>query len=207
MSASTAVAGVFPRTPPRAFRAVPLDARTRRANGCATNVGERAHPRRQRASRRAHCCTTSICRPEADRKSCSILPLANASQARPSSRHDWSRRGAVARETESRRARPCRESRSALADTLRTSLAHVLINRDGPALQPGSRAYERSWIRDGAHDLGDAAASRPRKDVAKEFLRWYAPLSVRERQGAVLRRSARRRSRAGERQSPANSCS
>jgi hypothetical protein len=26
----------------------------------------------------------------------------------------------------------------------------VLVNRDGPWIQPGSRAYERSWIRDGA---------------------------------------------------------
>src|SRR5262249_14736503 len=38
----------------------------------------------------------------------------------------------------------------ALIDTLRTALAHVLINRAGPALQPGARSYRRSWIRDGA---------------------------------------------------------
>jgi hypothetical protein len=61
----------------------------------------------------------------------------------------------------------------ALVDTLRTSLAYVLINRDGPALQPGSRAYERSWIRDGALTsemllrLGD-------EEAVKAFLRWYA---------------------------------
>ncbi|MBX3381868.1 MAG: hypothetical protein KF805_17370, partial [Phycisphaeraceae bacterium] len=36
-----------------------------------------------------------------------------------------------------------------LENTFRTALAHILINRDGPAIQPGSRTYERSWIRDG----------------------------------------------------------
>ena len=37
-----------------------------------------------------------------------------------------------------------------LADTLRTALAHMLISRVGPRLQPGTRSYGRSWIRDGA---------------------------------------------------------
>ena len=60
------------------------------------------------------------------------------------------------------------------ADSLRSSLAHVLINRDDAALQPGSRAYERSWIRDGALTsqmllrLGHA-------DTVRDYLRWYAP--------------------------------
>jgi glycogen debranching enzyme len=62
----------------------------------------------------------------------------------------------------------------ALSDTLRTSLAHVLINRDGPAIQPGSRAYERSWIRDGAMTSEMLLRLGHDKD-AKEFLRWYAP--------------------------------
>ena len=38
----------------------------------------------------------------------------------------------------------------ALVETLKSNLAYVLINRDGPWIQPGSRSYERSWIRDGA---------------------------------------------------------
>ncbi len=59
-------------------------------------------------------------------------------------------------------------------DTLRTSLAHVLINRDGPRLQPGSRSYERSWIRDGA--LSSSALLRlGHESVAREFADWYAP--------------------------------
>lgn len=37
-----------------------------------------------------------------------------------------------------------------IADTFTSQLAYVLINRDGPALQPGSRSYERSWARDGS---------------------------------------------------------
>ena len=41
-------------------------------------------------------------------------------------------------------------SAQALVATLKSNLAFVLVNRDGPWIQPGSRAYERSWIRDGA---------------------------------------------------------
>jgi hypothetical protein len=56
---------------------------------------------------------------------------------------------------------------------MRTQLADILINRDGPAIQPGSRSYSRSWIRDGSLTstallrLGHAA------DV-KDFMEWYA---------------------------------
>jgi hypothetical protein len=61
-----------------------------------------------------------------------------------------------------------------LADTLRSNLAYILINRDGAAIQPGSRAYERSWIRDGSLTstallrLGHAGAVRG-------FIEWFAP--------------------------------
>jgi hypothetical protein len=61
-----------------------------------------------------------------------------------------------------------------LIDTLRTALAHVLINRDGPALQPGARAYERSWIRDGALS-SEALLRLGHEAVVRDFLRWYAP--------------------------------
>ncbi|HKA13823.1 MAG TPA: hypothetical protein VKH41_02295 [Myxococcota bacterium] len=57
--------------------------------------------------------------------------------------------------------------------TLRTALAHILVNRDGPRLQSGSRNYERSWIRDGA--LSSAALVEfGRADDARAFLAWYA---------------------------------
>jgi hypothetical protein len=61
-----------------------------------------------------------------------------------------------------------------LGTLLRSNLAWVLINRDGPAIQPGSRSYERSWIRDGS--LTSAALLRLGHDAAvREFIEWYAP--------------------------------
>ena len=59
-------------------------------------------------------------------------------------------------------------------DTLRTSLAHMLISRVGPRLQPGTRSYARAWIRDGAM-INEGLLRMGREDVAEEFLRWYAP--------------------------------
>ncbi len=61
-----------------------------------------------------------------------------------------------------------------LQRTLRTQAAYILINRDGPAIQPGSRSYDRSWIRDGS--LTSSAMLRlGYTDVARDFARWYAP--------------------------------
>jgi hypothetical protein len=57
---------------------------------------------------------------------------------------------------------------------LRTAVAHVLINRDGPALQPGPRRYTRSWIRDAA-TMAAALLRMGRADEVRDFLRWYAP--------------------------------
>ncbi|WP_277620770.1 amylo-alpha-1,6-glucosidase, partial [Xanthomonas translucens] len=61
-----------------------------------------------------------------------------------------------------------------LADTLRTTLAHMLISRIGPRLQPGTRSYSRSWIRDGAM-ISEGLLRLGRADVAREYLDWYAP--------------------------------
>ena len=60
-----------------------------------------------------------------------------------------------------------------LVDTLRTALAHLLITRDGPILQPGTRAYARSWIRDGAM-IAESLLRLGHADVAADYLRWYA---------------------------------
>jgi hypothetical protein len=57
--------------------------------------------------------------------------------------------------------------------TLRTALAHVLVNRDGVRLQPDSRNYERSWIRDGAL-TSSALVELGHADSARAFLGWYA---------------------------------
>lgn len=61
-----------------------------------------------------------------------------------------------------------------LADTLRTALADILISRDGPALRPGTRAYARSWIRDGAM-MSAALLRLGHEDAARDYLEWYAP--------------------------------
>jgi F5/8 type C domain/Carbohydrate binding domain (family 11) len=66
---------------------------------------------------------------------------------------------------------------SKLSDTLRTTLAYILINRDGPALRPGSRNYARSWIRDGAITSSALLQSGFTEEV-REFIRWYAGLQA-----------------------------
>ncbi len=64
-------------------------------------------------------------------------------------------------------------SASRFTTSVRANLAYVLINRDGPSIQPGSRSYERSWIRDGA--LTSAALLRLGQFTeVKEFIDWYA---------------------------------
>jgi hypothetical protein len=61
--------------------------------------------------------------------------------------------------------------------TLRASLAWILVNREGPRIQPGPRCYRRSWIRDGALS-GAALAELGFADVLRDFLRWYAPYQL-----------------------------
>jgi hypothetical protein len=58
--------------------------------------------------------------------------------------------------------------------SLRASLGWILVNREGPRIQPGPRAYRRSWIRDGAL-TGAALAQWGFAEEARAFLRWYAP--------------------------------
>ena len=60
------------------------------------------------------------------------------------------------------------------ADALRSSLAYMLINRDGPAIEPGARSYRRSWIRDGAM-IGDALLRMGQPEAVREFVEWFAP--------------------------------
>jgi hypothetical protein len=55
-----------------------------------------------------------------------------------------------------------------------TATAHVLVTRDGPALQPGPRRYTRSWIRDGAM-MSAALLRMGHTAEVREFIRWYAP--------------------------------
>jgi hypothetical protein len=62
--------------------------------------------------------------------------------------------------------------RSALAN-----LAWILVERDGPALQPGTRSYARSWIRDGAL-MAEALLRLGHAEEARDFLLWFAPFQL-----------------------------
>lgn len=59
-----------------------------------------------------------------------------------------------------------------LADTVKANLAYILINRDGPAIHPGSRSYERAWIRDGSLTSAALLAFGFEKE-ATEFADWF----------------------------------
>jgi F5/8 type C domain/Bacterial alpha-L-rhamnosidase 6 hairpin glycosidase domain len=61
----------------------------------------------------------------------------------------------------------------AYLESCRSATAHILINRDGPALQPGPRRYTRAWIRDGAV-MAAALLRMGCSAEAGEFIRWYA---------------------------------
>lgn len=61
-----------------------------------------------------------------------------------------------------------------IADTLRSSLAWMLISRDGSELRPGTRSYARSWIRDGAM-MSDALLRLGHAGDVRAYAEWYAP--------------------------------
>ncbi|MGC3987122.1 MAG: discoidin domain-containing protein [Pseudorhodoferax sp.] len=61
-----------------------------------------------------------------------------------------------------------------LADTVRTALAHILINQQGAAIRPGTRSYARSWIRDGAMTSA-ALASLGHAQAARDYADWFTP--------------------------------
>ena len=64
-----------------------------------------------------------------------------------------------------------------LVDMLHAQAAYMLINQSGPAMQPGPRNYNRSFIRDGAA----TAAALLRVGMAKparDYLKWYAAHAV-----------------------------
>jgi hypothetical protein len=63
--------------------------------------------------------------------------------------------------------------RKELVNVLRSQVAYILINRDGAAIQPGSRNYKRSWMRDGC--LTSAAMLRMGLfDEVRTYLEWYS---------------------------------
>ncbi|MFG0244650.1 MAG: hypothetical protein ACF8MF_01185 [Phycisphaerales bacterium JB052] len=64
-------------------------------------------------------------------------------------------------------------SRSRLRDTMHANIGYILINADAERIQPGSRSYERSWIRDGAMTSA-ALIAVGRLDEARAFIEWYS---------------------------------
>jgi hypothetical protein len=95
-----------------------------------------------------------------------VRPRADGAEAFAAAVRDWRERlGAVGFDLPPT-ARPH-------ADAARTAAAHVLVVRDGPALQPGPRRYTRSWIRDGAV-MAAGLLRVGRSQEATEFARWYA---------------------------------
>lgn len=60
-----------------------------------------------------------------------------------------------------------------LVDTFKAQLAYILINRDGPAIQPGSRSYERSWARDGSLTSSALLACGHAEEV-RVWIDWYS---------------------------------
>jgi hypothetical protein len=69
--------------------------------------------------------------------------------------------------------RPPTPSDSAL-DSVWPSLDYVLTLRDGAALHPGARSYERAWIRDGAL-MSSALLRLGQNHAVHDFIEWYAP--------------------------------
>ena len=58
-------------------------------------------------------------------------------------------------------------------DTIKSNLAYIFINQDGPRLQPGSRNYQSSWIRDGSL-TSTALLELGLKDEVRAYTDWYA---------------------------------
>ena len=59
-----------------------------------------------------------------------------------------------------------------IINTYKANLGYILVNRDNVGIQPGSRSYERSWIRDGALTSSALLKSGIVKEV-KDFIDWY----------------------------------
>lgn len=60
-----------------------------------------------------------------------------------------------------------------IIDAIRANLVYILINRDHAGIQPGSRSYERSWIRDGSL-TSSALLKNGIVTEVRDFIDWYA---------------------------------
>ena len=66
-----------------------------------------------------------------------------------------------------------------LVQTMKANLAYIFLNMDGPAIQPGSRAYEAAWIRDGAMTSSALLRMGYLQEV-KDYLHWYSTYLYKE---------------------------
>lgn len=64
-------------------------------------------------------------------------------------------------------------SANKIINTIKSNIAYILINKDYAGIQPGSRSYERSWIRDGSLTSSALLRFGLLKEV-KEFADWYS---------------------------------
>jgi len=64
------------------------------------------------------------------------------------------------------------ESADKIVNTYKSNLVYILINRDKAGIQPGSRSYERSWIRDGSL-TSSALMKSGIIDEVRDFINWY----------------------------------
>lgn len=60
-----------------------------------------------------------------------------------------------------------------IANAIKTNLAYILMMKDGVILKPGSRSYNRSWIRDGAM-IAEGFLRLGLYQEAKDYLLWYS---------------------------------
>lgn len=60
-----------------------------------------------------------------------------------------------------------------LINTYKSQLIYIMTNRDKAGFQPGSRSYERSWIRDGAL-TSSALLKNGIVPEVKDYLNWYS---------------------------------
>lgn len=66
------------------------------------------------------------------------------------------------------------ETANPILQAYKANLYYILVNRDRAGIQPGSRSYERSWIRDGSLTSSALLKSGFHEEV-REFIQWFAP--------------------------------
>jgi hypothetical protein len=64
-------------------------------------------------------------------------------------------------------------SAQAIVRTIKSNLAYIAINADSAGMQPGSRSYERSWIRDGSLTCSALLYLGMNEEV-RRYIDWYA---------------------------------